>query len=190
MLGKHKSAKNNNPLKSFEAFYYQYRRLVFKTALSILHNYSDAEDAVDMTFIKAYKAFSKIKKLSEEKRIGFLIIVAKNTAINIYNKNMSDAKLVDKILEDTPEEELIADFNDDIKYGELKDIIKKLPESSLEILYMRCLYGCTFREIGSVLNISASGAKKRFMSAREELRKLLEEVEDEAESKSKDDAKV
>ena len=87
MLGKHKSAKNNNPLKSFEAFYYHYRSIVFKTVYSILNNYSDAEDAVDMTFIKVYKTFSKIVRLSEENRIGFLIIVAKNTAINIYNKN-------------------------------------------------------------------------------------------------------
>ncbi len=180
MLGKHKSAKNNNPLKSFEAFYYHYRSIVFKTVYSILNNYSDAEDAVDMTFIKVYKTFSKIVRLSEENRIGFLIIVAKNTAINIYNKNISNAKLIDKILENTPEDSFIADFNDDIKYGELKDIIKKLPKSSLEILYMRCLYGCTFREIGSALDISSSGAKKRFMCAREELRKLLEEVEDDA----------
>ena len=190
MLWKHKSAKNNNPLKSFEEFYYHYRSIVFKTAYSILHNYSDAEDAVDMTFIKVYKSYSKIVRLSEENRMGFLIIVAKNTAINIYNKNVSNAKLIDRILKNTLEENLIADFSDDIKYGELKDVIKKLPKSSLEILYMRCLYGCTFKEIGLALDISASGAKKRFISAREELRKLLEEVEDEAESKSKDDAKV
>ena len=69
----------------FELLYEKYRKLMFYIANNILNDEYLAEDAVHQTFIKI-KNLDKIDDVSCHKTKSFIVIMVRNTAINMYNR--------------------------------------------------------------------------------------------------------
>lgn len=68
-----------------EEIYAKYRKVMFYTAKSILNDDFSAEDAVHKAFEKLFNYLDKIEDISSHKTKGFLVIVVRNIAIDLYN---------------------------------------------------------------------------------------------------------
>ena len=83
-----------------EFLYTEYRRLMYKTAFSVLHNQQDSEDAVHEAFIRVINNISKISNVRCHETKLFLVIIVRNAAINIYNANKKSSHvLIDDVEE-------------------------------------------------------------------------------------------
>ena len=67
----------------FERLYYKYRNLMYTVAFDILHNTSDAEDAVSEAFLRIAKNFSLVMMIG----VHYLLILKTwEKSLNRYSK--------------------------------------------------------------------------------------------------------
>lgn len=97
--------------QKFERIYFTYRNLLYYVANSILNNRQDAEDAVQMAFIRIASHIKQIDEGECHKTKAFVVIVVERVAINMYNKKKKEKHVsydevsydiaADKVVEDT-----------------------------------------------------------------------------------------
>lgn len=76
----------------FEDLYIKYRQRMYAVAYKILHNIEDSEDAVHNAFLKIADNFEMIKKFSCQELQSYIVIIVRNSSINIYRKNKKDSE--------------------------------------------------------------------------------------------------
>ena len=64
-----------------------YKEMMFKIAMSILHNESDAEDAVQDAFLSIINNFEKILLIPCIEKEFYFVTIIENISINKLNKN-------------------------------------------------------------------------------------------------------
>ena len=72
--------------EKFDQLYNAYSKLMYYIAFDVLKDESLAQDAVQEAFINISKSFSKIKEKDCQKLKGFIVVVIRRVAINMYNK--------------------------------------------------------------------------------------------------------
>ena len=159
-----------------EELYYQYGKVMFYTALDILNDYHEAQDVVQMAFIKIFPHLEKIIEIKCNKTKAFVVIVVRNTAINIYNKRKKDNILpydrLDDLVEtmkDNPEQYIL-------KLDQGKEMAKSLAELKPEyadILTLRYTYEYEEHEIGQLIGITEGAVRVKLSRARKSLRRIL-----------------
>lgn len=151
----------------------KYRRLMFHIAFDILHNKQDAEDAVSDAFVRLIKNLDKVRDAESPETRGFITIVVKNTAIDIYNKNKSDDHIdFDDIYDVGPsyvEEDYFSKYDNNILYK----AINRLHENYRNILLMKYFYDMSISRISDTLGISVDATKQRIHRAEQSLLKEL-----------------
>ena len=70
----------------FEDIYRKYKNRMYKFAISILHNNEDAEDVIHQALLIIANNFEKIKLFSCHEMNAYIVIIIRNTSINLYNK--------------------------------------------------------------------------------------------------------
>ena len=86
--------------KKFEQLYDTYSKLMYYIAFDVLKDEGLAQDAVQEAFINISKSFSKIIEKDCQDLKGFVVIVIRRVAINIYNKRKKyNVVSLDNILE-------------------------------------------------------------------------------------------
>lgn len=110
----------------FVVIYEKYRYLMMKVAHDVLKDNFLAEDAVHEAFIKIAHNMQNIHDVESVETKRYLIIVAKNAAIDIYRsrkKQMKEEMFIDELGEDAgPITYLKTDID-----NEILDILKNLP---------------------------------------------------------------
>lgn len=137
-----------------------YGNMLFRICLIILNNASDAEDAVQDTFIKYISKAPSFNDSEHEK--AWLITVATN-----HCKNMRRYNLIRRHL-DLNDLQLYCKNEDN--YG-LLEALMKLPHRQKVVLLLHYVEGYKVEEIANLLSITVSAAKKRLQRGRELLRK-------------------
>jgi len=155
----------------FEQMYLEHRNLMYAVAKQVLHDNHMAEDAVHSAFLRIIQHVDKLSEMDFQKIKGFLIIIAKNTAIDMYHKQKRK-KII--FLEDT--ERVIFDgalMEDAIlERMEVNALVKGLQELSemyRDILILRYLHNLSYPDISQLINISEENARKRLERAKEKL---------------------
>ena len=149
----------------FEQLYHRYKRMMYGVALRMTSNPNDS-------FIKVLRHLSKIEEVSSQKTAAFLVIILRNTVLDMIVKKNKDATCS---IEDISEFKLCRDnIKDHVDQMTLVEILHNLPEKYRDILEMKALYELTDKEIADILNISHAAARKRLERARKELQKQLE----------------
>lgn len=160
--------KNQEDEIAFEYLYNHYVNLMLYTANSILNNFSDSEDAVQLAFMRIAKHFDSIEKTICPKTANQFVIIARNIAIDIYRKRHREAT-VEFIEELCGCEAQVTDrFNFDTA-------MTHLPQQQRDILYLYHIYGLTVKEISKLLGISKAAAYKRIERAAKQLNQIYEE---------------
>ena len=156
----------------FTKLYEQYRHLMFYIAQEILKDEHLSEDAVQESFLRIAKNFHKVGEILCPETRNFTVIITKNVAINMVNRQHGELDM------DTYTESISAELTEDVFESVsnklLTECILKLPEHYRDPLYLHHLYGYSFNEISNLLSISVETAKKRAQRARHMLKGLLE----------------
>jgi len=151
----------------FAALVTRQARFVFRVAYSVLRNAPDAEDVVQETFLKIYRA-RNWEAMADER--AFLARTAWRIAVDKL-RNVRMAMLDSGIPSggQDPEQAVIrADWN-----AAIHRLIDALPEELRQPLALSTIDELNSREIGSVMGIPEGTVRTRLMRAREILKQKL-----------------
>lgn len=136
-----------------------------QTALRILRDPHDAEDAVQNAFLQVIHHFDEISEIPC-KKLGFWIIsIVKNEALMILRRKQKELPQEDW---DT----FSADVSDPTSYNELVQLFSQLPPTYRAALEMRLINGYSGKEIAQHLGISESAVNTRISRGRALLREI------------------
>ena len=151
--------------RRFTELYEENHMRVEQTALRILRDPHDAEDAVQNAFLQVIHHFDEISEIPC-KKLGFWIIsIVKNEALMILRRKQKELPQEDW---DT----FSADVSDPTSYNELVQLFSQLPPTYRAALEMRLINGYSGKEIAQHLGISESAVNTRISRGRALLREI------------------
>jgi RNA polymerase sigma-70 factor (ECF subfamily) len=153
----------------------QYRSL-YAHARQRLSSHESAEDAVQDTLLRAYRA---LPNLDGDLRLqAWLHRILTNVCHDEGNRRLRDAGLIEK-LEAQPEE-LAPDPLEEVEVFEnvrlMAEALDELPDSYRQALVLRYVDGLSFREIGEATGVSEENARARVHRGRVALHKIFTRV--------------
>jgi RNA polymerase sigma-70 factor (ECF subfamily) len=158
---------------------------LYSAALRMTRNPSDAEDVVQETYLKAYRAFGSFQEGTNLK--AWLYRILTNTFINAYRSKkrrpeQSDLDDVEDLylyrrlggLEGaaagrSAEDEVLDLFTE----GEIKDALEALPEQFRLAVLLADVEGFSYKEIADILDIPIGTVMSRLHRGRKALQKTL-----------------
>jgi len=157
----------------FTALVERQSRFVFRVVYAVLLNSSDAEDAVQETFLKLYRNHGWRQ---EENEPAFLARVAWRTAVDLRRRlsrsTESDASLaIDQMpsLQPSPEQALTSANENAAVHA----LIDSLAEELRVPLVLSAMEELNSRQIGEILGIPEGTVRTRLQRARQILREKL-----------------
>lgn len=155
----------------FAQLYKQYKYLMIFIASKHLTDKNSVEDAVHESFIKIIKHFEDIGNIYSPETKNFIIIVTKNTSLDMQKK-LNAHPLID--IDDL---QIVSDIDDISEYtniSAIKNAIKSLPEKLRDVIELKYFYDKENTEIADLLSITEATVRKRLERAREKLSKKLD----------------
>lgn len=146
-----------------------YERKMYTIAFGILKNKQDAEDAVSESFIKLINNLDKVSDIDSSKCKGFIAIVVKNTAIDIYNKRKKDIHSDIDVEYDLSGGTVEEDFLKGFDYVEIHNAINMLKDEYKQALTLRYFYDMKIEDIAKIIGITYDGTLKRIKRAEQSL---------------------
>ena len=154
----------------FELLYVTYMKLMFYVANRILNDERFAEDAVHQTFLKILENFDKVKEIFCHKTKSYIVIMVRNTAINLYNQRKRNTTISLEDVEYCITTEPISVAED---LDHLARAVLKLPVIYKDVLTLKYVQGFSNEEIAKMLDISEATARKRLERAKRRLEEIL-----------------
>ena len=158
-----------------EKCYELYEQKMFRVALSVLHNESLAEDAVQEAFLQLIKHKVHFDMADSDDCKRYIITVIRNASINIYNKRKNENHIVSftEELEAVCESEAVAPDNNTEAETEYDPLMNTLPEKYYDVVYCLVVKDYSIRETSLRLGISEANVRKRFERAKKMMRRNL-----------------
>ncbi|MCH4888380.1 RNA polymerase sigma factor SigZ [Acidaminobacter sp. JC074] len=132
-------------------------------------NEHDAEDILQIVFLKVYKGFESLE--NKEALKPWLYQITRNSIIDFYKKkkeiSLAPESLPDIVMEEDPD-----NMNDEIA-GCLKKMLYDIPDKYQDVYRMYEDHGMKHKEISDELGISVSASKVRLKRARDLFKKKL-----------------
>ena len=159
----------------FVQLYHKYRYFLWYLARERLQDDHLAEDAVHEAFIKIAHNMQNIHDVESVETKRYLIIVAKNAAIDIYRsrKKMKEKMFIDELGEDAgPITYLKTDID-----NEILDILKNLPVKYRDVFLLKYSNHMSNAEISKILNISEGTIRQRIARGKLIIKEEIERLE-------------
>jgi len=156
----------------FETLVLPHLDAAYNLARWLLHGGADAEDAVQEAMLRAYRFFSGFRGGDVR---AWLLQIVRNTCFTWLQKNRH-GKDTDEFDEEvhgppgpTPETLAIAEDS----RGRLARALESLPSRSREIIVLRELEGCSYKEIAIITSIPIGTVMSTLSRARRQLQLAL-----------------
>lgn len=164
--------------EKFTAIYYAYKDKMYAVAMSVLHNASLSEEAVQESFFKIATKIFLFSDVSCRKTASLIVIIVRNTSIDILRKERQGTFEPLDESADYSEHLALPDVRDILDGGtsELLLVIDSLDSLYSDALKLKYLYGYSNSEISGLLGISEKCAESRVYRARAMLKSRLEEM--------------
>jgi RNA polymerase sigma-70 factor (ECF subfamily) len=164
---------------------------LYSAALRMTRNPSDAEDLVQETYLKAYRAFASFQEGTNLK--SWLYKILTNTFINSYRsrrrrpaetdlEDVEDLYLYRRLggLEGaaagrSAEDEVLDQFSE----AEVKAAVEALPETFRLVVVLSDVEGFSYKEIAEILDIPIGTVMSRLHRGRKALQKTLHKFAEE-----------
>ncbi len=159
-----------NVEETFSRLVSEYQRQLLHMCAMMLHDDAAAEDVVQETFLKAYRALPQFRGECSEKT--WLMRIAMNTCRDMTRTawfRHTDRRITPEEMQ-LPSQETTQDDDKE----ELAQAIKKLPRKYRDVLLLYYYQDMNQEEVAQALNTSPSTISKRLKRARDKLRTLLE----------------
>jgi RNA polymerase sigma-70 factor (ECF subfamily) len=160
------AACSRGDTKIFEDIYRRYGDRLKSVAWNHLGNVSDAEDAVQETFLKVHRAANTFTGEASFSTWMFRILV--NTCYDVLRKRR-------RRIEEAPIEDMVetaertAPSVDDAKRMTLHKLLNELPEQRRSVFTLFEIEGLSHAEIGEILGISEGNSKWILFATKKEL---------------------
>ncbi len=146
-----------------------HQRALLHICYMMLHDESLAEDAVQETFLKAYRALDRFRGESSEKT--WLMHIGMNVCRDMRRGRWF--RYVDRSV--TPEAlPIAAALAEEEDHEDLAQALLLLPDRYKEVILLHYYQNMNVREIGQALHLAPSSVSNRLNKAREKLRALME----------------
>ncbi|HET7048863.1 MAG TPA: sigma-70 family RNA polymerase sigma factor [Solirubrobacteraceae bacterium] len=155
---------------AFGTLYQRHQRSLYRYCRSILRSETDAHDAVQSAFARAFEALRRDQRDAPLR--PWLYRIAHNEAISVIRRRKAgealSAHLTSRV---APTEDRAHDRE---QFGSLLEDLQRLPARSRGAILMRELSGLSHEEIATALGTSVNGAKQAIFEARTALSDFAE----------------
>jgi RNA polymerase sigma-70 factor (ECF subfamily) len=141
---------------SFENLYESYAAQVYRFALWLSGDRTEAQDIVSDTFIRAWARSSTIRT---ETLRAYLLAIARNVYLERLRKHKREVALVDVHSDPAPGPERQTQVRLDLQ--DVQAVLRTLPEIDRSAFVLRVQYELPYAEIARVLDLSLSAAKAK-----------------------------
>lgn len=153
----------------FTQWVQEYGDAILRTCFVYLSNYADAEDAMQDTFIKAWKHMGQYEQRNGANEKTWLIKIAINVCRDYHRSKWFRRVDTRKALEDLPPRFTSIDLDEMALTME----VMKLPEKLKQVTLLYYYHDMTLQEIAEALGIAASTAHRRLKKAEDALKIML-----------------
>lgn len=161
-----------------EQLFIKYKKPLYFYLYKILKNDQFTEDALQVVFFNIITNIDKIKELYPLRRKNYIYKMAKNTAMNFYNKNKFEESITkpydEDIINDIDEKHSSAVIAQQSMSEALEKCIQLLKDSDKDIISLKYGFDWSDTEIAAHLNISEDAVRKRISRAKIRLAALIE----------------
>jgi RNA polymerase sigma-70 factor (ECF subfamily) len=169
---------NHRERAILEQLYSEYGQIMFSIANEILRDSALAEDAVHSTFLKLAGKTAKIDGVFSKKTRGFLIIIARNVAIDLYRKRKNEIRNIDRNKYELAFKEANNHLPPDIiitneEIEKLQGLINSLDSKYADVLLLKYYNNLSNHIIAELLGISAENVAVRLHRAKNMLAEKL-----------------
>ena len=138
-----------------------------QTALRILKDPHDAEDAVQNAFLQVIRNFDALLEIPCKKRIFWCISIVKNEALAILRKKKKTILIIEEL-----EENPAAGVEEAMSYKEVVRLFAQLPETYRSVLEMKMILGYSGKEIAKRMGLTENTVNVRITRGRAMLREI------------------
>lgn len=151
-----------------------YRHMMYKIALGILHNKSDAEDVVQDAFLYIINNLEKILQIPCNKRACYFANITEHLSLNVINKRRRHpANDIDEY-EDLDSDIFVEETAlQNLTIDEMKRAIDKMSAKDRLFLQLYFFEEKSYAEISEIAGISGGNARVCVHRARKRLIKIL-----------------
>ncbi len=151
-------------------YWERFRIELFNYIKAKINHEFDAEEILQVVFIKMYNNFDQLSDHSKLK--PWLYKITNHAIIDYYRRRKEATLPYDKVEHLLIKEEKNLNMNDEI-IACLMMFLNQLPDKYQQSLKMHDLKGKKHKEISKELDISLSGSKTRVQRGREKLKEIL-----------------
>ncbi|HHJ35742.1 MAG TPA: sigma-70 family RNA polymerase sigma factor [Gammaproteobacteria bacterium] len=166
--------------KHFERLMLRHLDASYNLALWLLHDTTEAEDVVQIAYMKAFEHFTSF---TGGNTAGWILTIVRNTAYNWLSKRNRGSNLIsfEDVLhssqnnsptasgEMNPEELASAE----ISHSQITGYMKTLSVDFREVLFLREIEGYSYKEIAEITQVSKGTVMSRLSRARGQLRQII-----------------
>ncbi len=160
----------NGDISAFRELYDQHKEGLFNVAMRIHHNVQDAEDALQETFVKIFKALPGFK--GECKFSTWIYKILLNTCFSSLKRKKSTAERILNLSKDELANSFVQDENP-ISNMILEQEIASLPVGYRSVFVLHEVEGFSHEEIAEMLEITCGTSKSQLFKAKRMLQKRL-----------------
>ena len=153
-------------IKEFREFYDRQVKRVYRLAMVMMGNISDAEDVTQTVFLKAWEKKPDFRDSDHE--IAWILTTTRNQCKDIH-KSFYRRKRAD--LENAPEPQVTLETQMD---SEIWEALQSLAEKYRMVLYLYYYEGYSVRELSVILGRRESTLQTQLATGRKQMKSLLE----------------
>jgi len=153
----------------FDALYREYAPHVFRFALYLCGERSQAEDLTSETFVRAWTSPEPVRMATVK---GYLLTITRNLHLQSLRRTRGQVALPEDLPEPRAGPDVEAERGSELDAA-IADL-QRLPEGERTALLMRAVEDLSYEEISRALGISLAAAKVRIHRARVALARMRE----------------
>lgn len=155
--------------------------ILFGICMRYADNADEAEDILQMGFIKVFKGIENYK--GDGSFEGWIKRIVVNMAIDNYRRKkvkpvITDSELIDRSSDKLGDEEEEDSVYNQVPIAEVMDAVQQLSPAYRTIFNLYVMEGYNHNEIAEMLEISVGTSKSNLSKARQNLRKMLQPLVD------------
>lgn len=152
----------------------EYRQMMFKIAMEILHNTSDAEDAVQDSFLWIINNLDRVLLIPRNERSAYFASIVEHRSIDIYRKHKGHKiEFVEEKYVSSSNEHIAEKALSSVTVDEIKDALSQLPDRDYEMLYLYLFKEMSPKEISISMDISENNIRMNIFRAKKRFSKIL-----------------
>jgi RNA polymerase sigma-70 factor (ECF subfamily) len=160
---------------AFRVLIDRYERPLYNAAYRVLGNADDARDVTQVAFMEVAERLADYDP--SHRFFSWIYRITLNAALNLLRRNCREEPLGDHEpgrLEPVDPESRAAESEVSRR---IQGALMQMSEDHRVVVTLRHFSGCSYREIGLILEIEEKTVKSRLFEARQRLRELLRDLE-------------